>query len=351
MNTNMSSSRRQKILVCGPIAPPYGGVSVHIDRLVERLRSEDRDFDFCDEARSIKCDVFNLRSLDLPNYLKLVRRADLVHIHSGTNSLRLFHLLVAKLLRKNAVLSVHAWPYRNLHSRIMTHLFSMLSTRIVYVSKEIREQFRKDGPVLHAFIPPVKSLENEVPEKVVRWLARQRESGKKIAVSNAFRLEVHNAEDLYGLDLCIDALAQARVRNQCSMIFVVSDVSRYPDRFAEFVRRIEALQLQDSFLLWPGYFPYSGLLQLCDVSVRATNTDGDSLSIRESLHLRKLTIASDAVERPEGVILFSSRSGASLGDALMLACAPQTERTSYEFGESDHVTVSSIKSLYQEISV
>jgi hypothetical protein len=48
-------------------------------------------------------------------------------------------------------------------------------------------------------------------------------------------------------------------------------------------------------------------MQLSDIIVRPTNTDGDSLTIREGLFLNKKVLASDVVKRPEGVVLFKNR--------------------------------------------
>jgi hypothetical protein len=45
-------------------------------------------------------------------------------------------------------------------------------------------------------------------------------------------------------------------------------------------------------------------MQVCDASIRNTTTDGDSLSVKESLYLKRYTFATDAVNRPPGCILY-----------------------------------------------
>lgn len=42
------------------------------------------------------------------------------------------------------------------------------------------------------------------------------------------------------------------------------------------------------------------IYQACDVFVRPTTSDGDSVALREALHLHKPCVVSDAVPRPEG---------------------------------------------------
>jgi glycosyltransferase involved in cell wall biosynthesis len=49
------------------------------------------------------------------------------------------------------------------------------------------------------------------------------------------------------------------------------------------------------------------VLDVADLFVRPTNTDGDANSIREALYLGVPCVASNAVERPNGTILFSTR--------------------------------------------
>lgn len=47
---------------------------------------------------------------------------------------------------------------------------------------------------------------------------------------------------------------------------------------------------------------------MCDMFIRPTNTDGDALSIREALTLKKPAIASNVCKRPEGTVLFENRN-------------------------------------------
>lgn len=51
----------------------------------------------------------------------------------------------------------------------------------------------------------------------------------------------------------------------------------------------------------------SSLWQVSDLVIRATVTDGNSLSIYEALSIGIPVIASDCVPRPEGVVLFRTR--------------------------------------------
>jgi glycosyltransferase involved in cell wall biosynthesis len=48
------------------------------------------------------------------------------------------------------------------------------------------------------------------------------------------------------------------------------------------------------------------VIKTCDAFIRATTTDGDSLSVQEAMYLGKDVIASDVIDRPKGCILFKT---------------------------------------------
>lgn len=53
--------------------------------------------------------------------------------------------------------------------------------------------------------------------------------------------------------------------------------------------------------------------------IRNTPTDGDSLSVKEALYLHKPILATDAVSRPKGVILFKYNDEESFSEAVKVA--------------------------------
>ena len=49
------------------------------------------------------------------------------------------------------------------------------------------------------------------------------------------------------------------------------------------------------------------VMKASDVVLRPTNTDGDSITIREALYFSKAIVASDCAVRPEGTYVFKTR--------------------------------------------
>jgi glycosyltransferase involved in cell wall biosynthesis len=72
--------------------------------------------------------------------------------------------------------------------------------------------------------------------------------------------------------------------------------------------RVRAAGVESRFALITDPLPESSSLwREADLVVRATNTDGNSLTVLEALAVGTPVVASDCVERPEGTLLFRNR--------------------------------------------
>ncbi len=129
-----------RILILGPIAPPFGGVSIHISRLINLIK-DDVDLDFIDESRIIKPDYFNIRNLKPLQYFKKIKNAHLLFIHSGKKYLRVLHLLNGKIFGKKMILTIHSFTADT--PKLICFLNGILyrlADIIVVVSPEIKER-------------------------------------------------------------------------------------------------------------------------------------------------------------------------------------------------------------------
>ena len=302
---------KKKILLVGPVAPPFGGVSIHISRLANLL-SKDFAFDFVDESRVRKKHVFNVRSLNLFKYLQKITSADLVYIHSGKNSLRCLHLVLAKILRKKTVITFHS--FKNTSSGFMVNVYRSafkLANTAILVNNELNVRLLLKGTefvVKEAFIPPILENELDLPGYILNWFRINKEKNNLIICANASLLETFNSQDLYGLDMCIEVTR--RLVNQVlpvKFIFVVGSIEKYKDRYVKSSQLINQLNLNDHFLLVNERLSFVKIIELSDIVLRPTNTDGDALTVREGLFLNKIVLASDVVKRPEGVSVFKNR--------------------------------------------
>lgn len=308
-----SISRKKSILFMGPYSA-VGGVSVHIKRLSSLLTST-YEVSFVDESplEYTKGEVFNIRSKNIFQYLKLVRKADVIHIHSGVSVLRIFHILTAFFFGKKSIVSYHT--IYNLPSKkaiFINRLVLPFTNKVICVTEEISNILKpKNGLVLPAFVPPLIEKEPELPEIVSAVIEKNKE--KKIIVSNAFRLDLHQGTDLYGMDLLLDVARKIKTENlDYKIIFIVADSYDEAGLFKKYAEIIKIENLENEISLLPKPISFVKLMQKSDVVIRATASDGDALTVREALFLNKPIIASNVTERPEGTILFKNRNSIDL---------------------------------------
>ena len=186
--------------------------------------------------------------------------------------------------------------------------------------------------------------EPELPSEVKKWIGNCRSQHGFLLSANASYLAINNGQDLYGLDMCIDAVEKLNDKGnaQIFLIFVVADTLKNAPLLQKYKKEIEARNLQNHILIWEGGLSFIRLIQQSDVVLRTTNTDGDALTIRESLFFNKPVIASDVVSRPEGTIVFKTRNLDSLVEAIAKTLRGNTQ------GKST-ITVPNYKQIYTDI--
>jgi len=280
------------------------------------------EFDFVDEARMIKEEYFNLRRLRLLSYFRKTRNSDLLWVHSGTSFLKIFHIVTGKLFHKKVVLTIHAYPHRkNVLLYYLDKVFFNMADRIVVVNSEITSRIKipeRKCAVMNAFLPPVMEDEPGLPLYIEEWISAKRKKGMLIVSSNAYRLETYKGEDLYGLDLCIEAARRLSGESpEFTFIFNVSVLDDFKETYDRYKEIIRESGLKDNFLLTNENLSFVRLMEQSDIVLRPTNTDGDSLTVREAIYLEKTVIASDVVKRPAGTLLFRSRDVEDLADRLI----------------------------------
>ena len=303
---------KKKVLIIGPCPPPYGGVSVHILRLNNLLQKQ-FDFDFIDESPIKKDEYFNIRSLNILIYLKKVYNSDILYIHSGRTLLRIFHLVIGSIFSKKIILALHGFtsaPPKFIF--YIKGLIYRLANTIIVVNDDIKKRLylpKKKCITKEAFIPPVLKEEPHLPGNIVEVLCNNKHNGKVVICANAFRLEKYRNQDLYGLDMCIETAHRLFKKNLSFIfIFIVSSIDEKTDVYSKMEKLIKKLNLCNHFFLRNEKLSFVKLMEQSNIIVRPTNTDGDSLTIREGLFLNKKVLASDVVERPDGVILFENRN-------------------------------------------
>lgn len=346
-------STKKKLLIIGPFPPPYGGVSVHILRFYNLLKKE-FVFDFIDESQIKKNEFFNIRSLNILKYLKKINNSDVVFIHSGPNLIRILHLLITRMYSKKIILVLHGFTSKPPEFIFYINgLIYRLATTIIVVNSDIKRRLylpEKKCITKEAFIPPFLTEEIELPENIQNLICKSKKDGKMIICSNAFRLKKYKNQDLYGLDMCIE-VAKRLVNKEKSFIFifVVSSVVEKNESYFKMETLIKKLDLGNHFFLINEKLSFVKLMQQSDIVIRPTNTDGDSLTIREGLFLNKKVLASDVVERPEGVILFENRNLNDLEKKLEELIGGNYKLNGNNYQKNNHNLNNNFKKFYCDL--
>ncbi len=177
--------------------------------------------------------------------------------------------------------------------------------------------------VIPAFIPPDTwdSDRRSLPEATRDFLRVHQP-----VLSLISRVNRWQGECLYGDDMAIHAVAALKSRYpEIGLLYRCHDVVD-SDLFAEVIELSARLGVEDRIhVMKEPSENMNAMLAASTVHLRPTNTDGDSLIVREALALGVPVICSDVVRRPEGAILFASRGQAqfeaTVADAIQAALA------------------------------
>jgi len=134
-------------------------------------------------------------------------------------------------------------------------------------------------------------------------------------------LSFYKDEDLYGIDMMIELMDELihRKGKSVGLALVLSmDESPY---LSEIKSRISTKGLSSHVKLIDinGGIDANALWSISSVYLRPTNTDGDSISVREALYVGTTVVASDCVKRPEGCLLFTNRNQSSMNQVVLEA--------------------------------
>jgi glycosyltransferase involved in cell wall biosynthesis len=315
-----------RVLLIGPRPPPHGGISVHVSGIHRQLM-----------AAGITCRVLDMNVVR-PGFgfawevLRHAMQGWTLHLHTNGHNLKSWLIALgcglAGQFRGGCVLTLHSGmaPGYLEHAphwrRRLARFTCSLYGQIVCVSPEIRDALLSLGvesqrtEVLPAFLS-TESPEVSPESGLLAWMGRHRPLFSTVLF---FRPE-------YGFDLLVACLARLnRLYPSFGCLVMGSGEQR-----AEAGRRVREAGLEQSVLLLGdvNHEECLSLMSACDVFLRPTLEDGDSISVREAQALGVPVVASRVGTRPAGAILF--RPGdvdqmlAAISSALVVKRGSQTQ--------------------------
>lgn len=284
----------KKILILGtiPSSAGIGGVSIHVQRLLERLDKNGILYTLCD-----------YKALPLKKQMGLIKQSQIIHLHVSHPVRRFMYALIAKLMGKKLMFTIHGNLGRfNWFGNLLDKLTVKLSDVPIAINRQSYGKalkWNRQAQLISAFIPPL--ADGEVPEWAIEKIDNLRKQGHRLFSTNASVCSfTPTGEEIYGVEFLIEFFRQ---RDE---VLVVSDPS---GQYAEKHKG------EDLFII-PGPHSTYAIYKHVDGTIRNTATDGDSLSVRESLYLGLPTLATDRVDRPEGCLLFHYNDAESLDKVL-----------------------------------
>lgn len=296
-------SERIRVLIVGtlPSTVGVGGVTIHVSRLLKALLKTEVDPVLCDYKR-----------LSLISQVKMVRSCDIVHLHVSNPYLRFFYVTLCKILHRKCVLTFHGnlGRFKGLKNRFDNLALRMCDVPVLIndSSYQTAISINPRAVKISAYIPD--DAATELPDEIKQVIVKHKEIGQTIICTNASGMNYDDyGREIYGIHFLIDFI------NRCKEFFlIVSDPSgEYSKEFGETYENI-------TFITEPHSF--ASLLKHSDIMIRATSTDGDALSVREALDAGVKVLATDCVDRPQGVILFKYGEDTSLEKALLVSESP-----------------------------
>ena len=122
-----------------------------------------------------------------------------------------------------------------------------------------------------------------------------------------------NGDDLHSLDHCVSLVGELRMEHPNVGLVILLGNASQRDRLEELREHIRRRGVEKQIFICDEPLRDASRLWLAsDLYLRATTTDGDSLSVREAISSGVPVIASDAALRPEGTLLFRKRDYQSL---------------------------------------
>lgn len=301
-----------KVLIFGAMPPPIGGVSIHIERFLY----------FSKEYQpNIAVSVYDIKEQSLNGVDSKIQgkkilffsflSADIIHIHIS-NNFKIFIALIAKLFKKKVIYTHHN---SRVKSKFWFKIINYLSDIVILVNdKEIDMEKLNIQKIRHipAFLPPYKF--KELPSMIDAKINQS----KFVISTNCFQYTEFNNKDLYGFDLIIAAYAKlVEEKKLKDSLLILVDPSNTTLMYVEkLMKKYSCLNsLNTLYVTKP--IDFSSLIKKSNLTLRATRSDGDSLSVRESLYFETPIIASDVTYRPIGVEVFKNENILDLKNKIL----------------------------------
>lgn len=352
--------------VC-PVPPPYGGVTVYVMRLIERLTKDGFSVGGyysvdCTDQTIIDSPMFDkwtwFQIIYYPfkiwKYLKETRPYKIVHSHFSLEGM-LYLWTIMTMGRKKIVITVHNSMSENylkttscVNKFFLKKMLKSPNVTWVAVSDQGKTQLENIEPSLLGRISIVPAY---VPLTITEYspletsLQNYIDSHEKIISFYGHSFMTNEGVDVYGFQDALKLYSEiAQVDSSVGFVLCLSDT--HEDAKIKELHSVATKLGVDNLIFWQigALENVSSLWHQTDVYIRPTSTDGDSVAVREVLDEGVAVVASNVCWRPKGVITYIKGDNQDFFEKVTIALNrgkqnPNPDYTQYE----------KMKSIYQKI--
>ena len=276
------------LLIIGPLPQPMGGVSIHVSRTLEHLADEDYQYHF-----------LNSKGSSLIKYVKAVIKVKQVHIHISQPMVRFALLFIASILGKQTIATFHGKIFN--HGKLKNYFqklclkWSSYPITLNDVSYQKAKELNRSSQMISSFLAP---KEESLNANILDAINSFKTGLDRVYCTNAYKVSYDkDGNDIYSIVRLVELLSSM---DRKIGLIIADPISSYRSLLKE-----KGISIPENVLFINEAHPFIEVIKLSDAFIRATYTDGDSISVKEALFVNKPVITSDVVDRPKGVELFN----------------------------------------------
>ena len=350
-----------KIALIGTFPPPIGGTSIHISRLREKLVNDGYDVFVYDTHGTGKADFADF--LSIKNYRKWIAGyalhmpEDIIHSHTHDWKERAILSFFFFLHRKTSIFTFHSfrdeYDQFSFIQKLCVKITFKYANGFICTSEGIKTKLIEWGckkeKVFYS-CPYIAPTEKELSEDSLPVIKEFCQKHTYIITANASNTNKYKNQDLYGLDMCIEAVKYLVNKGyNVGLIYALTKITDIQS-FEKMKGLITKLGISENVLLFTEKTGLIPILKLTDVFLRPTNTDSWAMSISEGISLGVPVVTSDACKRENGAIIFETRNQDAFNEAI-INCLDnlkiEKEKLRHIVVESHHIEVGGV---YQKLT-
>ncbi|TWI19963.1 glycosyltransferase [Sphingobacterium siyangense] len=293
---------KKRIELWGSLPEPYGGVSVHVQRLIQALSGFDNIslLNFSKGRQIIAQSNIRHSKGFIADFLSvLLDRNVIVHLH--TNRLMVLKLF-SFFIKNRFLVTLHNKRFLNTidQSKFLNTLKSALY--VFSNDDEVCQILNKNNinfVKVPAFLPPIGNNQIILPEEFIEF----RKRNKLIFSMSIFGFNYLSSDD-YGIEKLLSILKKYR-HFDFGVCLCISQPNEKD--LTSFKSKLEELDLNSKVLFLINKVANgSDIWGNSDGFLRLNNTDIEGFSVKEALVLNTPVLASDVCSRPLDTLLYES---------------------------------------------